>query len=146
MAFSKYRGWKVRGFWSDDQNKLVLVKGRKTRTIKVMSANSTSGKWTFTTTDGIKYTLPQAKSSVRNLKGAKIITDFVVVYGEPFYDEVYEDYISLNMKTTEYRIAYLRRCFLKKRLFISAPVKKIWKEKGKYHALTMSGSHYAFSR
>ena len=144
MANNPYRGWQVRGFWTGSKAKLVLVKGSKTELINVRSAEVVNGKWIFTTLDGANLTLPKARKKIQYLKKAEIVTNCVDVYDGIDYDRVGGDYSKLELWTDEYRVACFKRYFLRKKIHISSPIYKIWKEKGRYHVLTMSGAHYVF--
>ena len=144
MAKNPYRGWKIRGPWGGKETKLVLVKGSKTALINVRQANLEKGKWTFTTLDGVKWTLPKEKNKIKYLRDPDIASNCFIAYDGITYDKVGGDYTKLELAKTEYRLVFKKWYFLKKKFHMSSPICKIWKEQGKYHAITMSGAHYTF--
>jgi len=144
MASDSYRNGKVRGLWGKSKTTLVLVQGSKIELVKVRSADIINGKWTFTTLDGVKRTLPQEKKKIQYIKKPDIATNCYIAYDRTYYDKVAGDYTTLELSKTEYRLIFKKWRFLKKEHHMSSPICEVWKENGRYHAITMSGAHYVF--
>lgn len=105
----------------------------------------TDGKWMLKCTNGTIHILEDEPKTPRKMECGKLVTNYTrSVFGDTYDVVSVSDDIIEKISTGDTSTVYQLVGYINHHEVVTSDLVKLWHSDGKFHALTISGSHYTF--